>query len=183
MALSFAGNGTITGLSVGGLPDGTVDADTLASGVGGKVLQCLSQVSATIGSTSTTFPNDNSKPQVSEGVSILSQAVIPSSSSNIIIIQGVINIGTGTTGNSIQFALFQDSTADCLAAWNTMPRENNMSIAVPYFYRMVAGTTSSTTFSIRYAGQGATTYVNQLSGGNTYGGSYHSSMCVSEISV
>jgi hypothetical protein len=35
MALSFAGNGTITGLSVGGLPDGTVDADTLASGAGG----------------------------------------------------------------------------------------------------------------------------------------------------
>jgi hypothetical protein len=26
MALSFAGNGTITGLSVGGLPDGTVGA-------------------------------------------------------------------------------------------------------------------------------------------------------------
>ena len=42
MALAFAGNGTITGLSVGGLPDGTVDADTLASGVGGKVLQVLS---------------------------------------------------------------------------------------------------------------------------------------------
>ena len=41
MALAFAGNGTITGLSVGGLPDGTVDADTLASGVGGKVLQVL----------------------------------------------------------------------------------------------------------------------------------------------
>jgi hypothetical protein len=34
MALSFAGNGTITGLSVGGLPDGTVDAYTLASGTG-----------------------------------------------------------------------------------------------------------------------------------------------------
>ena len=37
MALAFAGNGTITGLSVGGLPDGTVAADTLASGVGRKV--------------------------------------------------------------------------------------------------------------------------------------------------
>jgi hypothetical protein len=48
MALSFAGNGTITGLSVGGLPDGVVDEDCLAnnavgsgklaSGVGGKII-------------------------------------------------------------------------------------------------------------------------------------------------
>ena len=35
MAIAINGAGTITGLSVGGLPDGTVDADTLASGVGG----------------------------------------------------------------------------------------------------------------------------------------------------
>ncbi len=32
MPIAINGSGTITGLSVGGLPDGTVDADTLASG-------------------------------------------------------------------------------------------------------------------------------------------------------
>ena len=32
MPITINGNGTITGLSVGGLPDGTVDADTLATG-------------------------------------------------------------------------------------------------------------------------------------------------------
>jgi hypothetical protein len=64
MALSFAGNGTITGLSVGGLPDGTVDEDTLAnnavasgklaSGVGGKVLQFVHTVKTDTYTTSTT---------------------------------------------------------------------------------------------------------------------------------
>tara|TARA_Y100000768_G_C23892593_1_gene640923 strand:+ start:354 stop:929 length:576 start_codon:yes stop_codon:yes gene_type:complete len=39
MPITFNGNGTVTGLAVGGLPDGTVDADTLAAGVGGKILQ------------------------------------------------------------------------------------------------------------------------------------------------
>ena len=43
MPITFNGNGTVTGLAVGGLPDGTVDADTLASGVGGKVLQIQQQ--------------------------------------------------------------------------------------------------------------------------------------------
>jgi len=37
MAVVINGSGTVTGLAVGGLPDGTVDADTLASGVGGVI--------------------------------------------------------------------------------------------------------------------------------------------------
>ena len=32
MAITINGSGTVTGLAVGGLPDGTVDADTLAAG-------------------------------------------------------------------------------------------------------------------------------------------------------
>ena len=32
MPVTINGNGTITGLAVGGLPDGCVDADTLAAG-------------------------------------------------------------------------------------------------------------------------------------------------------
>ena len=33
MPVTISGDGAITGLSVGGLPDGSVDADTLASGL------------------------------------------------------------------------------------------------------------------------------------------------------
>ena len=43
MPVSINGNtGVITGVAVGGLPDGIVDADMLASGVGGKLLQVVS---------------------------------------------------------------------------------------------------------------------------------------------
>ena len=50
MAITINGNGTITGLNVGGLPDGTVDTDTLAANAvtpakstisGGKVKQLV----------------------------------------------------------------------------------------------------------------------------------------------
>ena len=41
MAIQINGSGTITGISAGGLPAGTVTAATLASGVGGKVLQIV----------------------------------------------------------------------------------------------------------------------------------------------
>ena len=40
MPLTLSGNGTVTGLAVGGLPDGSVDGDTLANTVStGKILQ------------------------------------------------------------------------------------------------------------------------------------------------
>ena len=53
MAIQINGNGTITGISVGGLPNGIVDTDMLAANavtpdkstiVGGKVLQVISNV-------------------------------------------------------------------------------------------------------------------------------------------
>ena len=63
MALAFAGNGTITGLSVGGLPDGTVDEDTLANNAvgasklaSGAATQVIKgTVTATTSGTSVTF--------------------------------------------------------------------------------------------------------------------------------
>jgi len=41
MPIAINGSGTVTGISVGGLPDGIVDSDTLASGAGGKLLQVV----------------------------------------------------------------------------------------------------------------------------------------------
>tara|TARA_B100000242_G_scaffold43785_1_gene26088 strand:- start:386 stop:985 length:600 start_codon:yes stop_codon:yes gene_type:complete len=38
MPIAINGSGSITGISAGGLPDGCVTADDLASGVGGKIL-------------------------------------------------------------------------------------------------------------------------------------------------
>ena len=56
MAIQINGNGTITGISAGGLPAGTVTSATLASGVGGKVLQVLSAVKTDLqSSTSDSF--------------------------------------------------------------------------------------------------------------------------------
>ena len=52
MPVIIDGSGTISGVTVGGLPDGIVDADMLASGVGGKVIQ-YKQYQA-VGSYSTT---------------------------------------------------------------------------------------------------------------------------------
>ena len=56
MPIAINGSGTVTGLAVGGLPDGTVDADTLAAGAGGKILQAVTASTTTqVETTSTTY--------------------------------------------------------------------------------------------------------------------------------
>ena len=66
MPVTINGNGTITGVSVGGLPDGIVDTDMLAanavssaklaSGAGGKILQVVSVTkTGNFSSSSTSF--------------------------------------------------------------------------------------------------------------------------------
>ena len=56
MPIAINGSGTVTGLAVGGLPEGTVDADTLAAGAGGKILQAVTASTTTqVETTSTTY--------------------------------------------------------------------------------------------------------------------------------
>ena len=99
MAIVINGNGTVTGLAVGGLPDGTVDADTLAtnavtsgklaSGVGGKVLQVLQDTKTddygvtSSGTTTYTIPG-------------LEQAITLSDASNKVLVVVNLNVNNYT---------------------------------------------------------------------------------------
>ena len=88
MPVTINGDGSITGLAVGGLPNGTVDADTLASnavtsaklasGVGGSILQVVQ----TVKTDTTSYSNAGSFADIS-GMSV---TITPSSSSNKVLV-------------------------------------------------------------------------------------------------
>jgi hypothetical protein len=89
MPVSINGNtGVITGLAVGGLPDGTIDADSLASnavtsaklasGVGGKILQVVQTVKTDVFSTTAAVSSID--------VTGLSVSITPTSTSSKILI-------------------------------------------------------------------------------------------------
>ena len=104
--------GTITGISTGGLPDGIVDADTLASnsvtsakmasGVGGKILQVLNGSTSTESTTSSTSFSDNG----------LSLAITPSATSSKILV--MVNVGVQSYANTynagVSLKILRDST-------------------------------------------------------------------------
>jgi len=101
MAIKIYGNGTITGLSTGGLPDGSVDADTLASSIDlGKVLQIVQgKASIQVSTTSTSYT-----------ASGLNVTITPSSTSSKVLILGTTHANAG--GNTAIFALYRDDTTN-----------------------------------------------------------------------
>ena len=100
MAIAINGSGTVTGISVGGLPDGIVDADTLASGVGGKILQVVQTVK-----TDTTSINSATYADISG----FTATITPSSASNKILISFVLQFG-GTNNSYVAFKAYRGST-------------------------------------------------------------------------
>tara|TARA_B100000287_G_scaffold143988_1_gene135883 strand:+ start:7 stop:570 length:564 start_codon:yes stop_codon:yes gene_type:complete len=123
MALAFAGNGTITGLSVGGLPDGCIQASDLASGVGGKVLQVVSTAKTDTYTTSTNSWGD---------VTGMSVSLTPSSGTKCLVIIHINNSCNVTSYGGGR--IVRDSTAIAIGdasgskercTWNFYQTTNN----------------------------------------------------------
>ena len=112
MAIQINGDGTITGISVGGLPNGIVDTDMLAanavsaaklaSGAGGKVLQVVqSSTSSEHVNQTTTFADTN-----------LSGSITPSSTSSkiLVTVSQAYEITRNSTEAGGSIRLLRDST-------------------------------------------------------------------------
>lgn len=100
MAITIdGGTNTISGLAVGGLPDGVVDGDMLASGTGGKCLQVVQDTLTAVFSTNATSYT---------AITGLSVTITPTSGSKILLM-GFIGYG-GKSAANIFMGLFRDST-------------------------------------------------------------------------
>ena len=90
MPIAINGSGTVTGISVGGLPDGIVDTDTLATSViRGKVLQSLgSSGNSTIVTSGATISD------------LTTVTITPASSSNKILLLGNCTLYTNPNNNA-----------------------------------------------------------------------------------
>jgi len=109
MPITLNGNGTVTGVSVGGLPDGIVDTDMLANGAvtapkrgAGAILQVVNTHKTDVFTTAATSPTD---------VTGLSAAITPSSTSNkVFIIVSVGIISNTIAGQAAELYLLRGST-------------------------------------------------------------------------
>jgi hypothetical protein len=148
-----------------------------------KVVQTVNTQTGAVATGTTTIPFDNTIPQNTEGTQVLSLAITPTSASNLLIVSVVLNFSYSIV-NTVSFALFQDSTANALAAAAEYGSTATGMINSGLAYKMTAGTTSATTFKVRIGGESAgTVTLNGFSGGQIFGGVMTSSMTITEYTV
>lgn len=147
----------------------------------GQVVQAVTSI-ITAGSTGTTvIPEDDTIPQITEGDEYITRAITPKSTTNRLYITGIIAV-TASNTNSAVAAIFQDSTANALAANECYVPVAGATNVLTVFHEMAAGTTSSTTFRLRVGPAVAGTItINGFGGARKFGGVSRSSLTVIEV--
>ena len=153
------------------------NATTQASA--GQVLQVVNVQNASFTSSTSTFTFGNSIPTNTQGTELFTVSITPKFSTSKLYIQSLACLGN-SAGDWMTIALFQDSTSNALASNLAYQTVATGTLMMPLNYYMTAGTTSATTFKIRYGSNGSTTYVNG-NGSAKYGGTLFSSLTVMEI--
>ena len=149
MAIQINGNGTITGISSGGLPAGCVTSATLASGAGGKILQVLQSSFTDAKSTNSTTFTDTG----------LSVSITPSSASNKILIMYSLYLSVRADTYSASTVIVRDSSeifiGDAISSaergssfmWPDGGRDPSLH---SHTFLDSPNTTSATTYKIQY---------------------------------
>ena len=186
MPITLNGSGTVSGISVGGLPDGIIQSADLASGVGSKIVQCkVAQKNNTASSAATTMVEISSDLRVT---------ITPTSASNLIVIQaqltanGYGNYGcaammkkntasdfSGTTSNVYEPSVFTSATHANAIMFGYINGYMQSTLVQVY---ETAGNTTARTYSPFYVGSSTNVvYLNQY--GTGYRGT--STMIVMEV--
>jgi hypothetical protein len=158
----------------------------LGSGViTGGVVQTVHTQDGEVATGSTQMPYDDTIPQNTEGTEFMTASITPTDAANKLRIDVTFN-GANSVGGSHRFttALFQDSTADALAAVTEFKEGVDRNLTQTFTHWMTAGTASSTTFKVRAGINAAgTTTFNGHSSARGLGGVMASSITITEYKV
>ncbi len=170
-ALTLNGSLSVTG---GGVFTGTVFAP-------GAQIQMVSVETGAVATGTTVIPFDDTVPQITEGDQYMTLAITPKSATSKLIIEVVWN-GSHSVVTTTSVALFQDATANALAAVGQVPSAGGNLMATSLRHIMTSGTTSATTFRVRAGGNTAGTLTfNGATGARIYGGVMASSIVIREV--
>jgi len=155
----------------------------LSTSTSGLVAQVVQTATGATSTAATGIPRDDTIPQNTEGVEVITRSITPTNASSTLVIDVAVTASSNGTGDIIA-ALFQDSTANALAVTSQYATTAEGVHSLVLKYIMAAGTTSSTTFKLRVgpvSASGNTIRINGASGGRYYGGVCVTSLTVTEI--
>ena len=148
MAIQINGNGTITGISVGGLPDGIVDTDMIAANAvtkakqgSGSVIQWIQGATADVNARH----SESAGNWESTGIHV---DITPTNSSNLIVVGGFLACHTDSDNKWSEFAIHNGTSRDTLMSSGYNSPSDHIWLQIPFKYSQTAGTTSQLTFTV-----------------------------------
>jgi hypothetical protein len=168
-----------SGLSMSGT---TLSASGHGGGGGGKVAQMVLAQSTTSASTTSTIPFDNTIPQNTEGAEYITATITPTNASSMLVIEFDAWIAA-SNNNGLVLALFRDSGANAIQANLDVVALSNYQNLSRLKAVVTAGSTSATTFKLRFgpyiAGTGYILRTTALT--SVFGGSSFANLTITEI--
>jgi len=183
-------------LHIGVQTAGAFDNDAVVIGSGGTVnakggyhlngdkayqlVQRLRTNFTGVATGTTIIPPDDTIPQITEGNEYMTQTITPKNANNKLKITIVAHFAC-SAAIQCAIALFQDSTANALAAWEHTEFTAGAPVTFTGTFEVTAGTTSATTFRVRIGptSSGTITF-NGVAGARRFGGVSMSSIEVEE---
>ncbi len=162
LSKSQGGTGTTTGLKIINVVEATPYTTYTSTGAG--------------------IPSDNSIPQITEGIELMTVSITPTSATSRLRIEFDGRFGGGS-GSSGVAALFQDSIANALVAESNGTYDSANLYPIDLVHEMAAGTTSATTFRVRVGSIASTLYINGSSAERKFGGVSACRLRVTEIAA
>ena len=161
-----------------------VDGSALTNITTGKVLQVVNVTDGAYDSGTTVMVNDDTVPQNTEGNEFMTLAITPTATNSKLKIEVVCVFSLPGDDQQGMVGLFQDTTANALAACFEEMGSGGRMNTVSFNHFMTAGTTSATTFKVRAGGSHAGTVgFNGYGGARKLGGVMSSSITITEIAA
>lgn len=158
--------------------------DNSVGSASGHAVQEVYTLYTTQTSTPTSFAGGVGIPTNTDGTQFFSATITPTNASNLLKIEVVLNCVSSVSGSYAYMAIFQDAIVNALNAATTVTSNVGLCDQIVITHWMIAGTVSPTTFKLRAGPSvGGTLYINRTSGFALLGGTYTSSMTVTEYQV
>jgi len=133
-------------------------------------------------SSSNNIPADNTIPQKTEGVEVITAPITAKNSLNELLLFFTSYGAVSTSFQPTQWAVFRGDESDAIAAGQfTSDQEPTTRHPFTFHVTVPAGTTSATTYKVRIGANSGTVYVNRDSGGLKYGAASQIFLSILEI--
>ena len=147
----------------------------------GRVTQTVYTFAPGLATGSVLIPYDDTIPQITEGDAYMTATITPRAVGSILRVD-VVWHGCASVASRLTVALFQDSTANALAATSISIDAANAGAAIPLTFYQVVASTAATVFRVRAGlNTAGTVSFNGSAGARVFGGVSASSITIAEI--